>query len=77
MSPEELEFQKKLSGEVLELKAMFKRFTTEKQQRYKDEQARRRERRWYPVVCNGISTYLYNSMDAYVYRRIISWNQEE
>lgn len=46
MTPEELDFLKKLAEDVLEIRAMFKRFTTEKQQRWKDEAARRRERAW-------------------------------
>ena len=46
MTPEEFDFLKKLSEDVFEIKAMFKRFTTDKEQRWKDEQARRRERAW-------------------------------
>jgi len=46
MTPEELDFLKKLSEDVLEIKAMFIRFTAEKKQRWKDEQVRRRERTW-------------------------------
>ena len=46
MSPEELAFLEKLSEDILEIKAMFKKFTTEKEQRWKDEQARRREQTW-------------------------------
>ena len=46
MSPEERDFLKKLSEDMLEIKAMFKRFTADKEQRWKDEQARRRERTW-------------------------------
>jgi hypothetical protein len=46
MSPEELDFLKKLAEDVLEIKAMFQRFTAEKKQRWKDEQIRRRERAW-------------------------------
>ena len=44
MTPEEFDFLKKLSEDVLEIKAMFRRFTTVKEQRWKDERARRRER---------------------------------
>ena len=43
MTPEEFDFLKKLSEDVLEIKAMFKRFTTDEEQRWKDEQVRRRE----------------------------------
>ena len=46
MTPEELEFLKKLSEDILEIKAMFRRFTAVKEQRWKDEAARRRERSW-------------------------------
>jgi hypothetical protein len=46
MTPEEFDFLKKLSEEVLKLKAMFEKFTAEKKQRWKDEQVRRRERCW-------------------------------
>ena len=46
MTPDELAFLKKLSEDVLEIKNMFKRFTAEKKQQLKDEQARRRERTW-------------------------------
>lgn len=38
MTPEEFDFLKKLSEDVLEIKAMFQKFTTEKKQRWKDEQ---------------------------------------
>ena len=44
MTPEEWDFLKKLSEDMLEIKAMFRRFTSDKEQRWKDEQARRRER---------------------------------
>jgi hypothetical protein len=44
MTPEEFDFLKKLSEDMLEIKAMFRRFTADKKQRWKDEQARRRER---------------------------------
>ncbi|MGA8565918.1 MAG: hypothetical protein WB587_14315 [Nitrososphaeraceae archaeon] len=46
MTPEEFDFLKKLSEDMLEIKAMFKRFTADKEQRWKDQQARRRERTW-------------------------------
>jgi hypothetical protein len=46
MTPEELDFLKRLSEDVLEIKAMFQRFTAEKKQHWKDEQVRRRERAW-------------------------------
>jgi hypothetical protein len=46
MTPEEIDFLKKLSEDVLEIKAMFQRFTNEKKQRWKDEQNKRRERTW-------------------------------
>ncbi len=46
MTPEEFDFLKKLSEDMLEIKTMFKRFTADKEQRWKDEQARRRERHW-------------------------------
>ena len=46
MTPEELDFLKKLSEDILEIKAMFKRFTSEEDQQRKDEQVRRRERAW-------------------------------
>ena len=44
MSPEDRDLLKKLSEDMLEIKAMFRRFTTDKEQRWKDEQVRRRER---------------------------------
>lgn len=44
MTPKELAFLNKLSEDILE--AMFQRYTAEKKQRWKDEQARRRERNW-------------------------------
>jgi hypothetical protein len=44
MTPEEWKFLEKLSEDMLEIKAMFRRFTADKEQRWKDEQARRRER---------------------------------
>ena len=47
MTPEEFDFLKKLSEDVLELKAMLKRFTTEKKQYWKDEMAARRRERGY------------------------------
>jgi hypothetical protein len=46
MTPDQFDFLKKLSEDVLEIKAMFQRFTVEKKQRWKDEAARRRERSW-------------------------------
>ncbi len=46
MTPEELAFLNKLSDDILEIKMMFERFTAEKKQRWKDDQARRRERCW-------------------------------
>ena len=46
MNPEERDLLKKLSEDILEIKDMFRRFTTNKEQRWKDEQARRRERAW-------------------------------
>ena len=46
MRPEEFDFLKKLAEDILEIKAMFKMFTAEKKQYWKDEQARRRERAW-------------------------------
>ena len=46
MTPKELAFLNKLSEDILEIKAMFQRYTAEKKQRWKDEQARRRERNW-------------------------------
>jgi hypothetical protein len=46
MTPEELAYLNKLSEDILEIKLMFERFTAEKQQRWKDEQVRRRERSW-------------------------------
>lgn len=46
MSPEERDLLEKLSDDVLKLKAMFEKFTADKKQRWKDEQARRRERTW-------------------------------
>jgi hypothetical protein len=46
MTPEELAFLNKLSEDILEIKAMFQRFTAEKKQRWKDDQAWRRERTW-------------------------------
>ena len=44
MSPEEWDFLNKLSEDISEIKEMVERFTMEKKQRWKDEQARRRER---------------------------------
>lgn len=46
MTPDELNFLKKLSEDVLEIKSMFQRFTAEKKQRWKDDQNRRREGTW-------------------------------
>jgi hypothetical protein len=46
MSPEERDLLVKLSEDVLKLQSMLERFTTEKKQLWKDEQARRRERAW-------------------------------
>ena len=46
MTPEELAFLNKLSEDISEIKEMVERFTMEKKQRWKDEQARRRERPW-------------------------------
>ena len=40
MSPEELDFLKKLAEYVLEIKTMFKRFTADRKQQWKDEQVR-------------------------------------
>ena len=37
MTPEELDFLKKLSEDVLELKAMFQRFTSDKKQRWEEK----------------------------------------
>ena len=50
MTPEEFDFLKKLSEDMLEIKTMFKRFTADKEQRWKDEQARRRSGigKWLP-----------------------------
>jgi hypothetical protein len=46
MTPEDRDLLNKLSEDILEIKAMFQRFTAEKKQRWKDEQVRRRERAW-------------------------------
>ena len=46
MTPEEMDFLKKLAEDVLEIKAIIKGFTVDKKQRWKDEQVRRREATW-------------------------------
>lgn len=46
MTPDEFELLKKLSEDISEIKAMFRRFTAEKKQHWKDEAARRGESPW-------------------------------
>ena len=47
MSPEEIDQElSDIKKMLIEIKAVFDHFTTEKKQRWKDESARRRERCW-------------------------------
>ncbi len=46
MTPEEHREFAEINQMLLEIKAAFDRFTKEKQQRWKDDAARRRERSW-------------------------------
>jgi hypothetical protein len=46
MTPEELAVLNKLCDDISEIKTMVERFTADEKQRWKDEQARRRERAW-------------------------------